>query len=103
MYKTVSVSRAFLDDRMERDLPCGTGPIGKSNKAVTTATDDVLADMVADAAYQGWFTDASPAGTVRAARTAFRDLVKAGVRYRQGVKRASKTGLPMPKDAHDAR
>ena len=102
MIKTVKVSAAFLTDREDRGLPCGVVAWGKGRKSATTAMNETLADMVDDAAYQGWFTDAD-AGTVRAARTAFRDLVKAGVPYRHGTKKGRHTDLLMPKDANDHR
>ena len=96
---TVKVSKAFLADRESRDLPVGAVSSFCGNKAKTSLAHDTLSEMVGDAAYQGWFTDASSPGVVRAARTAFRDLVRHGATYKGGVVTNEKTGLLMPQDA----
>lgn len=95
----IKVSKAFLADREDRELPIGLAHSFASNKAIIEADDDLLAEMRGDAAYQGWFTDCSYPGIVRAARTAFRDLGKAGVPYGPGERVNYKTGLVEPRDA----
>jgi len=75
---TVKVSRAFLRDREDRGLDVGLVHSWGGSKSRISLSQEALEDMIDDAAYQGWHTDASPSGIVRAARTAFRDLVKAG-------------------------
>jgi hypothetical protein len=99
----VKVSAKFLADREDRDLPVGLVKSFAGNKATTTVAHDVFRDMVDDAAYQGWFTDYAPSGLVLAARTAFRDLIKAGAHYPHGTKACRRTGKLMPKDANDPR
>jgi hypothetical protein len=95
----IKVSKAFLADREDRDLPVGLVYSFAGNKAIIEGDGELLADIRADAAYQGWFTDCSSPGLVRAARTAFRDLGKAGVLYGPGERVNRKSGLVEPRDA----
>ena len=96
--RTFAISAAFIADREARDLPCGTTTRRRSGKLWIDAPDDVAADIIDDAAYQGWHTDGAPAGVVRAARTAFRDCLRHGLTYSKGTRLAD-NGLAMPGDA----
>ncbi len=97
---TVKVSKKFLADRESRELPIGNVLSFSGNKAKLELDDETLSDIVSDPAYKGWHTDCSEPGFIRAARTAFRDLVKGGAHYAPGVTTNYKTGLLMPKDAY---
>lgn len=95
----IKVSKAFLSDREDRELPIGTVHSFAGRKAIIEAGDELLTEMRDDAAYQGWHTDCQEPGVIRAARTAFRDLGKAGVSYRPGEQVNQETGLVEPRDA----
>lgn len=95
----IKISAKFAEDRSERDLSIGE-VIAESGRKVTLTVDNGLAgDLIDDAAYQGWFTDSDSPGIIRAARTAFRDMIKQGLIYRHGVK-FNIGGLIMPRDAN---
>lgn len=84
--RIVFVSKAFLDDRAERGLECGWTLRAMARREEVEISPSDLQDMIEDAAYQGWHTDAD-ASIVRPARSAFRALISQGVEYSQGVKR----------------
>lgn len=95
--RNLIVSARFLDDRGERGLPCGTDAPNspkRGGKACVLVSDEEGADIIDDAAYQGWFTDAAPAGLVRAARTAFRDCLRHGFTYSKGVRLENDLAVP---------
>lgn len=98
MERLLTLSDKYLDDRGARGLECGREITRYARKTRVVVTAAVAADMVDDAAYQGWFTDAAPAGVVRAARNAFRYLVAKGLPYSKGTRLAD-NGLVMPGDA----
>jgi hypothetical protein len=60
----------FIQDRLERDLPCGS-VVFKGRVAIVDCDATVLADIKHDAEYQGWFTDCEDRALVRSARRAF--------------------------------
>ncbi len=83
---TVTISARFVQDREGRELDCGEVTRAGVRLVHCHAPAAVLADMVDDAAYQGWFTDAD-VGLRLSAQAAFRQLVEQGVPYAKGTKR----------------
>lgn len=92
----LTLSSRFLDDRSERGLDIGEVVREGRSRTTVRATPDVAYDLVDDAAYQGWHTDAD-ASIIRPARSAFRALVKQGIAYKQSVR--YQNGLAVPGDA----
>lgn len=93
--KRVCISAAFINDRLDRGLDCGTeqpGPKG-CGKVWLDLDDATAADLVDDAAYQGWHTDAD-LGTRNAAQAAFRDCIRHGLEYRQGTRQRGSRVIP---------
>ncbi|APZ81872.1 hypothetical protein vBEliSR6L_107 [Erythrobacter phage vB_EliS_R6L] len=92
----LTLSTRFLNDRSDRGLPVGEMIKEGAQRSSVRAPRKIAEDMIDDAAYQGWFTDAEPY-VVRPARSAFRALVKQGVTYRKGVR--FENDLARPGDA----
>lgn len=62
--------KVFVQDREERDLPCGRH-VYQGNQAVIFAPFDLLVEMRNDADYQARGTDAGPRNVARSAARAF--------------------------------
>lgn len=92
----VRISAAFVTDRDERELPTGDHLAVKGGRVLLDADESVLVDMMGDAAYQGWHTDAD-LSVRNAAQAAFRHLHAAGVEYARGV--VIRNGRAAPGDA----
>lgn len=97
MSAPVKVSAAFVEDRQGRDLPCGEVTGQRAGYAIILADAETLSDMMDDAAYQGWHTDAE-LSVRNSAQAAFRHLHAAGVTYAKGV-RVKASGRIVPGDA----
>lgn len=91
----LTLSTRFLNDRSDRGLPVGDMIREGAQRSTVRAPRAIAEDMIDDAAYQGWFTDAEPY-IVRPARSAFRAMVKQGVTYGKGVR--WENGLACPRD-----
>lgn len=98
MSRQVKLSRAFVEDRAGRGLPCGEEVRTSGGLTVIQADSETLQDMMDDAAYQGWHTDGE-LSIRNAAQAAFRHLHAAGVTYRKGVRTNPANGRAVPGDA----